>query len=269
MGIGESSDDRFVGGRQRRENPQHERCEFHSDRQLDLRKRVPDRHVAHQPPQRHEQRRHVRWQDIARFHIRDKIALPLAKSDQCAALPRNQPRRQPRPITITPRRAMNRAVNGFSFEFPEMLQVVFEHALLDGNLGANIEMLHGTATALAKIGTLRLCSHNTRTKHFDEQRLFKSSFPPIRRVRHAFAGQRAFHENHLARLTIVRFLATHALRFHIERIDLDLGGARRTDQARRCATAETCGGYYDLSDSSVCDRETPAHFLADVKKARL
>src|SRR5258708_17924054 len=105
-------------------------------------------------------------QDVARFHIGDKTALFFVESPQRAALSRDQPHSQPRPIPVSPRWSVNRPVNRFRMKLADVLEVVLEDALLDGNLRPYIEVLHGAAAAFTEIGAFRPRAHDAFTQDF-------------------------------------------------------------------------------------------------------
>ncbi|CAM2150865.1 hypothetical protein PT2222_250007 [Paraburkholderia tropica] len=105
-----------------------------------------------------------------------------------------------------------------------MLKIVFEHALLDGDLGAHVQMLHRTAAAFAEVRTLRLGADRAFAQHAHDFRLFERRFLAIAQIRDAFARQCALDEDHLARLARFGDGAAHAARLHIERFNFENRG---------------------------------------------
>src|SRR6516225_627414 len=108
-----------------------------------------------------------------------------------------------------------------------MHQIVFEHALLDGDLRAHVEMLHRTTAARAKKLALRAGTDHALSKNIDDLRLFETRFLPVARIGDTFAGQRALDENDLAGRAVFRDGAADAARFHVERVDIEFGHLER------------------------------------------
>src|SRR5580698_8270074 len=108
-----------------------------------------------------------------------------------------------------------------------MREIVFKHALLDGNLRAHIEVLHRATAAGAKELTLRLGADHAFTQHIDHFRLFETWLATVAQIGDALAGQCALDENHLAWGAVFVDGATYAARFHVERFDFQNWGYNR------------------------------------------
>ena len=79
-----------------------------------------------------------------------------------------------------------------------MPQIVFEHALLGGDLRARVEMLLATAAAQAEIRAARRGAHGCRLYDLPDLRELVAGLFNKRRVGHQLAGQRALDEDYLA-----------------------------------------------------------------------
>jgi len=77
-------------------------------------------------------------------------------------------------------------------------QGILQHALLDRDLGARIEMLQAAAAAVAEVRAERRHPLGTRLEHLDERGDFVRGFLVVRRAGDCFTRQRAFDKNSLA-----------------------------------------------------------------------
>ena len=216
MAGGEGAQAVLVGNGHRLEVAQHQ-CGHRAfqplaDRQFNLWQPVALVHAADQRAQRHQQRAEGRRQYRADLHVGHVAALALVETDQHRALARHVAHRQPGPVAIAPTRALDRTQQVFGLDLAQVLQVVFEHPLLDGYLRCRVEMLHLAAAAgtgvQAEVRTAR--SHALRA--FAPHRRHHALLPCVLAAAHVhlhlFAGQRAFDEHHLA-----LGIAGHALGF--------------------------------------------------------
>ncbi|MNV31805.1 hypothetical protein D3C71_1231260 [compost metagenome] len=83
----------------------------------------------------------------ALLHVGHIAALALMETDQHLALLDHMAHRQTGAVAITPGRAFDGPQHGLGLDLAQVPEVVFEHALLDGNLGAHVQVLHLAATA--------------------------------------------------------------------------------------------------------------------------
>ena len=73
------------------------------------------------------------------------------KADQHLALFSHVAHRQARSVAVTPGWAFNGAHQVVGLDLADMGQVVFKNPLLDGNLRADVQMLHFAAAACASV----------------------------------------------------------------------------------------------------------------------
>ena len=142
------------------------------------------------------------------------------KANQDATLFEHMPHRQPGTITITVGGAHNRREHCFGPYLADVPQGVFEHSLLDRDLGARLDMLHRTAATDAEVGAPwlhALCAG--ALDGFDLGHLIAglATHDP---GGDGFAGKGTPDENHLA------VISRNPIRLEIERIDLEAQGYR-------------------------------------------
>ncbi len=218
--VGERAQLRLVGRRERLEDTQHQRGHILADRHLDLRHALDDAQAADQFAQRHQQCGHVRREHLARSHIGHVAALALVEAHQHSALGRHMAHGQPRAIAIPPVRPGDGAEHHIGTELGQVPQVVFQHALLDGDLRTRIQMLHRAAAAGAEEPALRRHARGRLAQNIDQGGLLIGRLGPMAAVSHPLTRQCAFHEHHFAGRTILVGQTAHAARFVIERHNL-------------------------------------------------
>ncbi len=138
-----------------------------------------------------------------------------------------------------------------------MPQVVFERALLDRDLRSRVQVLHLAAAAgagmQAEMRTRRPHALRTLARRVRERALLPVVLAPVYLYLHPLGRQRAFDEDHLA-LGVVR----HALRFEVERFDLEPFPRRCHSQAARYSAQ--CGSSVasSVSRASAISRSCSA-----------
>ena len=110
------------------------------------------------------------------LHIRHIAATFFAKAYQRLALLQYMAHRKPRPLSVAPRLPVDRQQNGLGLDLADVPQVVFQNALLGGNLCTCIHMLHGTPSAHAEMGAFRLDAHESWLNNLAELRYLKAGF---------------------------------------------------------------------------------------------
>ncbi len=90
---------------------------------------------------------HMGRQDLAGLHVGDVAALALVKAHQHLALLGHIAHRKARAETVGPGRTFDGAQQRLGLDLGQMPEIVFQHALLDGHLGAHVQMLHLAAAA--------------------------------------------------------------------------------------------------------------------------
>ena len=171
-------------------------------RQFDLRTGLARVHVENHFSQRHQHGTDVWGQDLAGAHVGDVAALALVKSDQHHAFFDHITHRQTGAVAVAPGRAFDRAQQGLRFDLGQMPQVVFEHALLDGHLGAAVQVLHLAAAASTSMQAEIFATGPHTLRRFVVDRGDHAGFPVVFLAVHAGADhlerQSTFDEHHLA-----------------------------------------------------------------------
>ena len=191
-----------IGCAERLQMAQHQRRDRIAAGQFDLGAGVARIQAGNQRPQRQEQSADVRRQNGAAAHVGDVAAFALVKANQHLAFFHHMAHRQPRAPAVAPCRAVNGAQHGLRAAFAQMPEVVLQHALLDGDLGGRVQMLHLAAAASAcmqaKVRAARL--HPLRRFAVDvrERGRFPVVFAAAALGADPFTGQRAFDKHHLA-----------------------------------------------------------------------
>jgi hypothetical protein len=121
---------------------QHQGRDFVTASQLQLGQGLTGVHLANQRTQRQQQAADMGRQDRANFHVGNVTAFALVKANEHLAFFDHIAHRQPGAVAVTPGRPLNRAQHGFGFDFAQVPKVVFEHPLLDGHLGRDLQVLH-------------------------------------------------------------------------------------------------------------------------------
>ena len=83
----------------------------------------------------------------ALLHVGNVAAFALMKTDQHLALFDHMAHRQPGAVAVAPGRALDGAQHGLGPDLAQVPEVVFQHPLLDGHLGAHMQVLHLAAAA--------------------------------------------------------------------------------------------------------------------------
>ena len=124
-------------------------------------------------------------------------------------------------VTVTPGRTIDGPQHDLCLGLAQMPEIVFQHALLHGNLGRRLQMLHGAATARAEIVAARLDPQRGLTVQRGHLAGFPLRFLAIGLETDPLAGQRTFDEDDLALRAILVFEMTNAAPVHIERLDFN------------------------------------------------
>ena len=93
----------------------------------------------------------MRRQHVAFAHVGHVAALAFVKTDQHLALFLHVAHRQPRAVAVTPGRAFNGAQDQLGLDLAQVPQVVFQCALLDGDLRRRLQVLHLASAAGALV----------------------------------------------------------------------------------------------------------------------
>jgi hypothetical protein len=105
---------------------------------------------------------------------------------------------KPCAVAVAPGRAVDGRKHLLGPDAPDVPQAVLENSLLDGDLGARIEMLQAAAAAHAKMRTARRDPRRALLQHPVERRDLEARLAAPGRAGDQFARQRAFDENGLA-----------------------------------------------------------------------
>ena len=131
-----------VFGRQGLQVAQHQGRDVVAAGQLNLRAGVARIHVGHQLAQRHQHGADVGRQHGADFHVGHVAALALVKAHQHRALFDDVAHSQAGAVAVAPGGALDRAQDGFGLHLAQVPEVVLQRPLLDGHLGARVQVLH-------------------------------------------------------------------------------------------------------------------------------
>ena len=137
------------------------------------------------------------------------------KANQHLTLFAHKADRNARPVAVAPGRAFDGALDVAGLDLADVPQVVFHHALLHGDLGRWMQVLHLAAAAglglQAKVRALG--AHALRGFAVDvaERALFKRGLAAVDMGAHRLKGQSTVNENHLAIGPV-----GHALGFQVE-----------------------------------------------------
>ena len=220
---------RQVGFAQGLHVAQHHRC--HSRRavagrvaagQLDLRQGLARLHGTNEFAQRHQHVTDMLRQHMAAVNVSDVSAFALVKADQYHAFFAHIAHRQAGAKAVVPGRTFDGTHDVFGMDLAQMPEVVFEHALLDGNLRADVQMLHLAAATGAHVHA------EMRTAGFDALRrftldgaqrgFFKTGFFAEHIGGDALEWQGAFDENHLAVSPVRNALGLHVQGLHVQKV---------------------------------------------------
>ena len=156
MAVGELPEQFLVATAERPQVTHHQRVDAVADREFELRHAVGDRQRIDQPAQRHEQLGDPRRHHFAGSHVGDVTAALFAKADQRAAFFRHVARGETRAMAVAPRLAVNRGQNAIGPDPADVPESVLEHALLDCDLRARVQVLQAAAAADAVMPAARL-----------------------------------------------------------------------------------------------------------------
>ncbi|MNN23904.1 hypothetical protein D3C81_1373160 [compost metagenome] len=116
-----------------------------------------------------------------------------------------------------------------------MPEIVFQHALLDGQLRASVQVLHRATAAHAEMLATRVHTHHRGLFHLHQMGLLVARLAAETAIADRLAWQRALDEDHFARRAILIDQAADAARLHVEAFDLDNRFGRR----RSCGGSDT------------------------------
>ena len=208
----------LVGVGQRLKMPKHQRGDFVAGGQLDLRAGFARLQAFDQRAQRHQKRADLGLQHVAGAHVGHVAAFALVKADQHLTALDDVAHRQARAVAVAPRGALDGAQHQLGLDLAQVPQVVFQHALLDGDLRAGFKVLHLAAAARALVQPEMRAARLHAQTGFAVQRGQRGRFPLVLALgdlgADPFAGQRAVDEDHLA----VR-AAGDALGVQVDRVD--------------------------------------------------
>ena len=223
--------------RQRLQVPQHQRNGVVAAGQLDLRAGFARLQAGDERAQGQKQLADFGRQDGATAHIGDVAAFALVKTDEHFALFGHMAHRQARAPAVAPRRAMNGTQHGGGLAFAQVPEVVFQHALLDGDLRGRMQVLHFAAAASAgmqaEVGATRRHAQRRFLVHAGERGGLPIVFAAPFLNADPFARQCAINKHHFA-IGVVG----HALRFQIQRFHQQPIGLRM--RRRRCGCGSPC-----------------------------
>ena len=199
--------------------------------QFDLRAGVARIERTDQLAQRHEHRADGRRKHRTDLHVGKILTLPLVKADQHRTFLGDVAHRQPGAITVIPGRPFKWSQQRIGAHLAQVPQVVFEHPLLDGNLGGRVQMLHLAAAASPRMQPEMRAAGFHALRRFATDGAQRALFPVVLAalgvVLHFFERQRAFDEYHHA-VGLVR----DALGLEVERLDREPFVAGRRQRRR-------------------------------------
>ena len=127
--------------------------------------------------------------------------------------------REARTVAVVPEGAVNRRQETFGLQFADVPERVFQHLLLKGDLRRRIKVLHGAAAAAprpdAEVGAFGHHAQRRFLMDFRHAADFEFGLVAEAFVGNVFAGQGAFHENHLA------VVVSHAAAFVIQALNVN------------------------------------------------
>ncbi len=140
--VGEGLELGFVVGRHRRHDAEHQRGQAFADGDFDLRDLVVQGGGADQRAQRQQHVRHVARQDLATVDVCHEGRFLFVEANQHGLLLDHVAHRQARAVAVAPGRAVHRPHDVFRTDLADVAQVIFQHALLDRDLRARLQVLH-------------------------------------------------------------------------------------------------------------------------------
>ena len=177
-------------------------------------------HRGDQLTQRHQHRADRFRQHRTHLHVGHITAFAFMKADQHDAFFNDVANRKTGSVAVVPSGALQRTQHGFGLDLAKMPQGVFHGPLLDRHLRRGIEVLHLATTACAlvqaEVGTTWLDTLRRFTPHLAHDTLLPVVFVAQQLAANLFERQGTFDEDDFA----VEFVG-HALRFQIERLDLE------------------------------------------------
>ncbi|MCY1224204.1 hypothetical protein D9M72_363500 [compost metagenome] len=191
----------------------------------------------------------MRRQDLATGHVGHIAALALMEADQHPALLGHVAHGQPRAVAIAPVRPGDGTEHHVGLHLGQVPQVVFQHALLDRQLGARIQMLHRAPAADPKMLAAGLHPHHRFLPDLDQMGLLVAGLAAKAAVADGLAGQRALDEDHLAGRAILVHQAANAAGLHVEAVDRH-HGIGRGGASVGAGTGLFCGGSSTLIGNS-------------------
>src|SRR6185312_14137808 len=124
--------------------------------------------------------------------------LLFAETHQHAALLRHVAHRQPALAPVTPRLGSERRQPRLRRDLADALEILRQHALLDGDLRRRVEMLQRTAAALRKMPAQRLDPVRRSDDHLDHVGFVEMAMALAQLRDHRLAEQGAADEDRLA-----------------------------------------------------------------------
>ena len=268
MRVGKGAQPHQVGDAERLHVAQHHRRHVVAAGQLDLRNGFPRIHAADQPAQRHQHVADMLRQHMAFAHVGHIGALAFMKTDQRSAFLAHITHRQAGAVAVTPGGSFNRPQQVVSLDLADEAQVVFQHPLLDGDLRADVQVLHLAAAAgagvHAEMRTGRPHALGRLVVHHQQRGLFKAAFLAVHIGRHLLERQRAFNENDLAVGAMGNALRLDVERFDSQQVKRIVPGFGRRLEERVLRLF----GHAALSQAAGAQRSKPAAHEKGVRPER-
>ncbi len=166
--------------------------------QFDLRQAVRARQAGDELAQGQEQGRHMRRQDGAGLHVGHIAGAALVKPDQDSALLVHQAHGEACAVAIAPVRASQGTQQRLRPHLGNVPEVVLQGALLEGELGLRVDVLHAAAAADAEMRATRLDARVGRALPFHSVALLPLGLAAGDAHAHHLAGQGARGKHHFA-----------------------------------------------------------------------
>jgi hypothetical protein len=182
---------------------------------------VDDRQCGDQFAQRHDQARDVVGQDFAGDDVGHQRRGFLVKAHHHRVFLRHVTHRQARAVAVIPGRAVHWPQDGVGLHLGDVLEVIFQHALLHRDLRARLQVLHRAAAAVTEVDALGLDPHRRRALQRDHAACFPVLLFLERLVADALARQRAFDEDHFTGRAVGVLEVANAAPVHVEGFDVD------------------------------------------------
>ncbi len=155
MLVGKRAQLRLHRRSRRSSSAQHQHVDMLADRHFDLRHAVADRQLPDQLAQRRDQRGDVRRRALRSSAMSATKLLRFSRKPTSASPFLSTQRTDSRARGDSPSSGRAGRQHGVGLDLADVPQVVFQHALLDGDLRAGFQMLHRAAAADAEIVAAR------------------------------------------------------------------------------------------------------------------